>query len=322
MNVDSEAVRGEVERLVFPVPAQTTTVMSPFTPRAQQGIRLAAWEAKALNHPCMSAERIFLSLCIGALSEGDWAEMDLDLNGKVALVTGASSGIGAEVARVLAEEGADVILAFGRDEDGARKTAQAVEKLGRHAWISQMDLCDRESIVSGVDRLKTANNRLDILILCAGQNIVTPWREITPDEWDRVIGVNLSGVFYSLQMLTPLMGDGGSIVTVASVAAHTGAPHHLHYAAAKAGIVNLTKSLARELAPGIRVNCVAPGVTVTPMGQSTIAALPTNYAETKIPLRRFASAEEIARCIVFVASPAASFITGATLDVNGGREMR
>jgi 3-oxoacyl-[acyl-carrier protein] reductase len=185
-----------------------------------------------------------------------------------------------------------------------------------------MDLCDRESIVSGVERLKTANNRLDILILCAGQNIVTPWREITPDEWDRVIGVNLSGVFYSLQMLTPLMGDGGSIVTVASVAAHTGAPHHLHYAAAKAGIVNLTKSLARELAPGIRVNCVAPGITVTPMGQSTTAALPTNYAETKIPLRRFASAEEIARCIVFVASPVASFITGATLDVNGGREMR
>jgi len=116
--------------------------------------------------------------------------------------------------------------------------------------------------------------------------------------------------------------DQGLVATVASVAAHTRAPYHLNYAVAKAGIVNLTKSLARELAPGIRVNCVAPGVTVTPMGRSTTATLPTHYAETKIPLRHFASAEEIARCIVFVASPVAGFMTGATIDVNGGSEMR
>ena len=118
------------------------------------------------------------------------------------------------------------------------------------------------------------------------------------------------------------MSKGGSIVTVASVAAHTGAPHHLHYAAAKAGLINMTKSLARDLAPHIRVNCVAPGITLTPMGNDTLASLAADYAETKIPLQRYASAEEIARCIVFVASPVASFMTGATIDINGGREMR
>jgi 3-oxoacyl-[acyl-carrier protein] reductase len=137
-----------------------------------------------------------------------------------------------------------------------------------------------------------------------------------------VIAVNLSGAFYVLQASVPLMREGGSIVTVASVAAQTGTPHHLHYAAAKAGLVNLTKSLARDLAPRIRVNCIAPGITMTPMGQSTIASLSADYAETKIPVQRYANAEEIARCIVFVASPIAGFMTGATVDINGGREMR
>ena len=248
--------------------------------------------------------------------------MNLELINKIALVTGASSGIGAAVARLLAEEGADVIVAFGHDAKGADNTARLVEAQGRRAWTSQMDLRDRHLVIAAVEQLKTMVSHTDVLILCAGQNIVTPWREITPDDWDQVISVNLSGVFFALQALVPLMGNGGSIVTVASVAAQTGAPHHLHYAAAKAGLVNLTKSLARDLAPGIRVNCVAPGITLTPMGQATVASLARDYAETKIPMRRYASPEEIARCIVFVASPVAAFMTGATIDINGGREMR
>jgi 3-oxoacyl-[acyl-carrier protein] reductase len=248
--------------------------------------------------------------------------MNLELDGKIGLVTGASSGIGAAVARVLAEEGADVVVGFGQDDAGARGTVQAVESKGRRAWLSQMDLREQRSVTAAVEQLKAALDRLDIVILCAGQNHVTPWTEITSDEWNQVIGVNLSGAFYVLQALVPLMREGGSIVTVASVAAHTGAPHHPHYAAAKAGLVNLTKSLARELAPRIRVNCVAPGITLTPMGQDTVASLPADYAETKIPLQRYANVEEIARCIVFVASPIAGFMTGATVDINGGREMR
>jgi 3-oxoacyl-[acyl-carrier protein] reductase len=134
--------------------------------------------------------------------------------------------------------------------------------------------------------------------------------------------VNLNGPFFVLKAVLPLLSEGGSVVTVASVAAHTGAPHHAHYAAAKAGLVNLTKSCARALAPRIRVNCVAPGITLTPMGQETADSLPADYAQTKLLVGRFAQPEEIARCIVFLASPAASFVTGATLDVNGGRDLR
>lgn len=248
--------------------------------------------------------------------------MNLELANKIGFVTGASSGIGASAARVLAEEGADVVVSFGHDEAGARDTAQMVESNGRKAWLSQMDVSDPDSITDSVERLKSLISRLDVLILCAGQNIITPWRKITTEDWNRVIGVNLSGTFHLLQALVPLMEEGGSIVTVASVAAQTGAPHHLHYAAAKAGLVNLTKSLARDLAPRIRVNCVSPGVTMTPMGEDTIASLTADYARVKIPLQRYASAEEIARCIVFVASPVAGFMTGATVDINGGREMR
>jgi 3-oxoacyl-[acyl-carrier protein] reductase len=248
--------------------------------------------------------------------------MNLELTDHIALVTGASSGIGAAVARVLAEEGADVVVGFGHDDAGARDTVRSVESKGRRAWLSPMDIGDPCSVTAAVDQLKTTVSRLDVIILCAGQNIVTPWKEISSDEWNQVIGVNLSGAFYVLQALVPLMRGGSSIVTVASVAAQTGAPHHLHYAAAKAGLVNLTKSLARDLAPQIRVNCVAPGITLTSMGQTTIASLDADYAETKIPVQRYASLEEIARCIVFVASPIAGFMTGATVDINGGREMR
>jgi 3-oxoacyl-[acyl-carrier protein] reductase len=248
--------------------------------------------------------------------------MNLELTNKIGFVTGASSGIGAETARILAAEGADVVVSFGHDDTGARDTVRNVESKGQQAWSSQMDISNPQSVTAAVEQLKTAVGRLDLLILCAGQNVITPWREITADEWNQVIGVNLSGTFHVLQALVPLMSKGGSIVTVASVAAHTGAPHHLHYAAAKAGLVNITKSLARDLAPHIRVNCVAPGITLTPMGDDTIASLTADYAETQIPVQRYASAEEIARCIVFVASPVAGFMTGATIDINGGREMR
>jgi 3-oxoacyl-[acyl-carrier protein] reductase len=111
-------------------------------------------------------------------------------------------------------------------------------------------------------------------------------------------------------------------VTVSSVAGHTGAAHHAHYAAAKAGVVNLTKSAAKALAPRIRVNCVAPGLTLTEMGSQAIGEQDSDYLKRKLLAQRMALPEEIARCIVFLASPAASFIYGATLDVNGGRDLR
>jgi 3-oxoacyl-[acyl-carrier protein] reductase len=248
--------------------------------------------------------------------------MNLELANKVAFVTGASSGIGAAVARVLAEEGAHVVVGYHNDHTGADETVRDVQSHGRNAWRCSMDLRDREMMASAVDNLPSTASAFDTLILCAGQNIITPFSKITPEEWDQVIQVNLSGVFHLLQVMAPRMRDGSSIVTVASVAAHTGAPHHAHYAAAKAGLVNLTKSAARELAPRVRVNCVAPGITLTPMGLDTVEALAPDYAQSKLLVQRFATPQEIARCIVFVASPVTGFMTGATIDINGGRELR
>lgn len=248
--------------------------------------------------------------------------MDLGLRDKIALVIGASSGIGAACARLLAEEGADVVIAYSHSAAGAENCAQAVRSAGRRAWLSQFDLRENDLIRAAAQQVGEQTGGLDVIILCAGQNIVTPFGEISPAEWEQVLGVNLSGAFFSLQAFAPLLRPGGSIVTVASVAAHTGAPHHMHYAAAKAGLVNLTKSLARALAPEIRVNCVAPGITLTAMGEETLATLEADYAQKKLLAARFATPEEIARVIVFAASPEAGFMTGATLDVNGGRDLR
>ena len=248
--------------------------------------------------------------------------MDLGLQGRVALVTGASSGIGAATARLLAEEGADVVVCYWRNVEGASHAAQAVKETGQRSWLCQMDVGHAHEVASAIARLRIEVDELDILVLCAGRNIVTPLSELTASEWDHIVNVNLNGPFYVLREALPMLRQGASVVTVASVAAHTGAPHHAHYAAAKAGLVNLTKSAARALAPDVRVNCVAPGITLTPMGQETADALAPDYARTRLLAQRFAMPDEIARCVVFLASPAAGFIVGATKDINRGRDLR
>lgn len=247
--------------------------------------------------------------------------VDLGLAGKVALVTGASSGIGAATAALLASEGAHVVVSYSGNLQGAHQTAEAIRAAGRDAWLLPMDIGDAGAVRRALQALPQ-DVTLDIAVLCAGTNVITPFEDDETDEWDEVVRVNLNGTFYALRGIVPLMRGGGAIVAVASVAANTGAAHHAHYAAAKAGVVNLTKSAARALAPRIRVNCVSPGLTLTPMGEQTLAGLAENYAESRLLARRIASPEEIARCIVFVASPAASFMYGTCLDVNGGRDLR
>lgn len=248
--------------------------------------------------------------------------MDLGLSGKVALVTGASSGIGAAAASLLAAEGADVIVSYSDNAAGADQTAAKIRSQGRQASLLRMDVGDPEAVSGAVAELGQRVPGLDVAVLCAGVNVITPFAELTPAEWDQVVRVNLNGTFYVLHAVLPLLRDQAAVVTVASVAANTGAPHHAHYAAAKAGVVGLTKSAARALAPRIRVNCVAPGLTITPMGELTLAGLAEGYAESKLLSARAATPDEIGRCIVFLASPASSFVYGACLDVNGGRDLR
>jgi 3-oxoacyl-[acyl-carrier protein] reductase len=249
--------------------------------------------------------------------------MDLGLGDRVALVTGASGGIGSATARLLAEEGADVVIAYGRNADAAERVAAEVRAAGRRAWCVAMDVRDAASVERGLRETAAATGgSLDVVVLNAGENVVTPLETLDTAEWDAVVHANLNGTFYVLRAVRGMLRAGASVVTVASVAAQTGARQHAHYAAAKAGIVNLTKSVARDLAPAVRVNCVAPGLTRTPMGLATIAARGEDEATAKLLARRLAAPEEIARVIVFVASPAASFMYGATIDVNGGRELR
>jgi 3-oxoacyl-[acyl-carrier protein] reductase len=248
--------------------------------------------------------------------------MDLGLRDRVALVTGASGGIGSATARLLAAEGADVVIAYGRSADAAGRVAADVRTAGRRAWCAAMDVRDAASVERAIREVGAATGGLDVVVCNAGHNVVTPLDALEPAEWDAVVQANLNGTFYLLRAVRGLLRPGASVVTVASVAAHTGARQHAHYAAAKAGIVNLTRSVARDLAPAVRVNCVAPGLTRTPMGTATIADRGEEDATAKLLARRLATPEEIARVIVFVASPAASFIYGATIDVNGGRELR
>ena len=245
--------------------------------------------------------------------------MDLELDGRTAAVIGGSRGIGAAVAGVLAEEGCDVAVTYGQSRGGAEQAAADVRAHGGRAWVVPLELGRPVSATTAAESLSAQVGGLDAVVFCAGHNVVTPFSRITVQEWHAVLEVNLSGAFFALQALAPLVRPGGAIVTVASVAAHTGAPHHMHYAAAKAGLVNLTKSLARALAPHVRVNCVAPGITLTPMGQNTIDNLADDYAETMLLLQRFATPRRMAQMIAVVASPVAEFMTGATIDVNSGR---
>jgi 3-oxoacyl-[acyl-carrier protein] reductase len=197
-----------------------------------------------------------------------------------------------------------------------------VRARGRVAHVLRMDVGEAEQVAGAIAELQHSVAGLDVAVLCAGMNIITPFEQLTPAEWDQIVQVNLNGTFYVLHAIGPLLRDGAAVVTVASVAGNTGAPHHAHYAAAKAGVVGLTKSAARALAPRVRVNCVSPGLTLTPMGELTLQGLAEGYAASRLLSARVATPNEIARCIVFLASPASSFVYGACLDVNGGRDLR
>jgi 3-oxoacyl-[acyl-carrier protein] reductase len=249
-------------------------------------------------------------------------KVDLGLKNKVVFVTGASKGIGAATAKLLADEGSDVIVGYGNDEAGAGKVAQYIESKGRKSWQCRFDMGDSQNVAQSFNRLSDVVPKIDSVILNAGLNIVTPFEEVSFEEWDHVINVNLNGTFYVLKSILPLLNEHASVVIVSSVAAHTGVPQHPHYAAAKAGLINLTKSAARAFAPNIRVNCVAPGMTLTEMGAEASSFQSDDYARTKLLSHRYATPDEIAQSIVYLSSPAAGFIYGATLDINGGRYSR
>lgn len=254
--------------------------------------------------------------------------MPQELESKIALVTGASSGIGRAAARELALRGADVAVHYHRNEAGGRDCAREIEALGRRATAVRGDLSRREAARAVVDATLAHFSRIDLLVNNAGDLIERKALAEMPEAlWRQVIDLNLSSVFYVTQAAAPGMIErgGGAIVNVTSISAHNGGgPGALAYAAAKGGLVSLTKAIAKELAPKrIRVNGVAPGlIGATGFHQRLTAPAVFEAVEKTIPLGRAGTPEEVARVIAFLCGPGAAYLTGETIEVNGGMLMR
>jgi NAD(P)-dependent dehydrogenase (short-subunit alcohol dehydrogenase family) len=256
------------------------------------------------------------------------------LDGKVALITGAGSGIGRATALRLAREGAAVACA-DLDLEAARATAEQVVLMGRDALEIQVDVRSLDSIQSMVTETVEHLGRLDILVPCAGVVQMKKMLEVTEEDWDRLYDINVKGAFFTLQAAAKPMMDrrGGAIVLISSVSAQGARPMQVHYASGKAAIINIAWTAAATLAPhGIRVNTVVPGIVETPMWDTIEKQLEETYGVTggqyrkeraaQIPLGRLETAEDVAGAIAFLVGPDASYITGQTLNVDGGFEMR
>ncbi len=243
---------------------------------------------------------------------------------KLALVTGGSRGIGAATALKLAAMGCDVAISYRTQRLRAEEVAAEVERLGCKAAVLQADLSDPMRARELVREAAEALGGLHILVNNAGYSQHADFHELSLEDWDRMIRVALTAPFVAAQAAFPYMREAGfgRIVNVSSLRALAGSPHGAHYAAAKAGLIGLTKSLALELAPyGITVNAVCPGYTVTDMTREALARM-GDEIKSKIPLGRAADPKEVAAVIAFLCSDEASYITGETISVNGGIYMR
>lgn len=246
--------------------------------------------------------------------------IQIDLSGKVALITGGSQGLGEEFARTLHRAGATVAINYFPDpQDSNKKRAQAlVADLDGRASTYGGDVRNLSSMQEVVERVVADHGRIDILINNAGILRDKTLKNLEAQQWQDVIDTNLTGVFNSCKAATPLLADGGRIISLASIAAVVGFFGQSNYAAAKAGVMGLTRVLSRELARRrITVNAVAPGVVLTEMGKS-IPEEARQEMLKNIPLNRLGEPAEIAGAVLFLCSDLASYITGQTLHVNGG----
>ncbi len=241
------------------------------------------------------------------------------LEGRVALVTGASRGIGEAVALALARAGADVAVNYRLHEAAAGEVVRRIELLGRRALAVQCDVTFRGQVRSMISRASRSLGEIDILVNNAGLLQQKPFAEITDEDWDSVLEVNLKGVFLCSQEALPAMlGRGyGRIVNIASSGGQLGGPLAPHYSAGKAGVISLTRSLARLAAPDVTVNCVSPGLIDTEMAGAEVTSEEGRRKLAQIPLGRLGSVEDVAASVVFLCS-SAPYVTGHTINVNGG----
>lgn len=242
---------------------------------------------------------------------------------RVAAVTGGASGIGLGVARQLVADGHRVAV-LDRNAEAATAAAAALVADGATALAVEVDVADRGSVEAAYARVRTELGPIEILVTSAGIEAFTPLLEITPEAWDRLVAVNLTGTFTCVQLAVPdmLAAGWGRIVTIASSSAQSGAPKMAHYTASKGGVISLTRSLAVELArKGITVNSVSPSLVDTPMAREAEAAgdFPgVDVVGSMVPVGRAGTPEDMAAACAFLCSDAASYVTGQIVGVNGG----
>jgi len=246
------------------------------------------------------------------------------LQGKVAIVTGSGRGIGKALAIGVSEEGAAVAVA-DIDSDNAKATAAEISKQGGSALAVWVDVSDSASVKKMAKTVLERFGKVDILVNNAGITSHYPLLELPEEEWDRVLSTNLKSVLLCVQSVAPSMieNGGGAIVNVSSVAADVPTPDYAHYGASKVGVLQLTKSMAIALAPyRIRVNAIQPGTIRTPMNIDTLSEPGMVKERVKlIPLGYIGSPEEVVGPVVFLASEEASYVTGASLHVDGGNVL-
>ena len=241
----------------------------------------------------------------------------------VALVTGGGSGIGLGAARRLAADG-HAVGVLDRDGAAATRAAQELQESGGKALAVGADVTDRQAVGVAVDEVRQALGPVTILVTSAGIEAFDPLLEITPQRWDDIIAVNLTGTFTCVQAVVPDMLEAGwgRIVTISSQSAQSGAPNMAHYSASKGGVIALTKSLAVDLArQGITVNSISPSLVDTPMARAAEAAgdFPgVDVVGPMVPLGRAGTPEDIAAAVSYLCAESGSYITGQILGVNGG----
>jgi len=240
------------------------------------------------------------------------------LKGKTALITGASRGIGEAIAIELAENNADVIINYYKDEDEAQTVVDKVKKYGVKSMAVKADVANFDEVKEMVNTIQKSFGKVDILVNNAGIVKDRTLKNMSVDEWHAVINTNLNGVFYVTKLILPLMGVGGRIINISSIIGQYGNFGQCNYAASKAGIIGFTKSLAKELGKKkITVNAVAPGFVKTSITKD-IPFLKRKVINYMTPLKEEADPEDIAAVVVFLASDKSRYMTGTVVNVDGG----
>lgn len=245
------------------------------------------------------------------------------LTGKRAIVTGGASGIGEAIARLFAAEGADIGIVDLSDATAVALAAEIVQAHGNRTVSAVADVSDEAAIIGAIGKIEAANGPTDILVNCAGIDNTVPLEDMSVAVWDKMIAVHMRGTFLAIRTVLPGMKarKWGRIINFSSQLAHKGSPTMVHYCAAKAGIIGLTRALAHEVgAHGITVNCINPGPIDTPL----LRQLPQDWLDVKLselPIKRFGRTSEVAPTALLLASEDGGYYLGASMNMNGGDYM-